>query len=215
MTIKPTVFLVDDDQAIRDALSLFLESQDISVEAFSSATAFLNDYEPESHGCLVLDIRMPGMDGLELQEHLTKKDIRIPIVFITGHGDVPMAVRAIKNGACDFLEKPFNNKDLLKCIQNAIMHDKQQRCQSNLHNEIQARYATLTAREKEVMALVADGHSNKIIAKKLYISHRTVEIHRRRVMKKMQANSVPELISMAITCGLHEYKNQLAANGSA
>lgn len=206
MEQAPTVFLVDDNQAIRDALSLYLESQNLAVATFGSATDFLKNYQPESHGCLVLDIRMPGMDGLELQEYLIKNGIHIPIIFITGHGDVPMAVRAIKSGACDFIEKPFDNKELLNSIKSAITQDIKTRQQDRLQKQIQGRYAMLTGREKEVMTLVAEGHSNKIIATMLHISHRTVEIHRRRVMKKMQAGSVPELITMAVTCGIHEYK---------
>jgi FixJ family two-component response regulator len=206
MEQAPTVYLVDDNQAIRDAITLYLESQDLAVASFESATDFLKSYKPERHGCLVLDIRMPGMDGLELQEYLIKNEICIPIIFITGHGDVPMAVRAIKSGASDFLEKPFDNKELLNSINHALTHDKKTRQQGKLQKQIQGRYAKLTVREKEVMALVAEGHSNKIIATMLNISHRTVEIHRRRVMNKMRAGSVPELISMAVTCGIHEYK---------
>lgn len=206
MEHTPTVYLVDDDPAIRHTLTHLLKSQQFGVISFKSAADFLQEYQPGGHGCLVLDIRIPGMDGLQLQDYLIKNDIHIPIIFITGHGDVPTAVRAIKSGAYDFLEKPFDNTELLKSIKNAIQLDKDTRYQSALQRDLQSRYATLTDRERQVMALVADGHSNKVIATKLHISHRTVEIHRRRVMKKMQAGSVPELISMAVTCGIHEYR---------
>jgi FixJ family two-component response regulator len=211
MGSKQTVFVVDDDPAIRDALSLFLDSRGFNVASFESASAFLDGYHTAEPCCLLLDIRMPGMDGIELQETMAARQIRIPIIFITGHGDIPMAVRAIKKGACDFIEKPFDNSALLKRIESALKLSEQDHRLYTKQSHILGLYNQLTPREQEVMALVANGLPNKQIAQKLYISHRTVEIHRRRVMSKMRATSISELISMAIACSVYDDPLQQAS----
>jgi len=202
--IKPTVFLVDDDPAVRDAVSLFLELKGRSVELFDSAQAFLDAYDPDRPGCLVLDIRMPGMSGLELQDLLLEKQLGIPIIFISGHGDVPVAVKAFKAGAVDFLEKPFDNHRLLACIDKAISNDTERRQRQRQRSDMLERYQQLTPREQQVMVLVAEGNTNKDIARRLDISHRTVEIHRRRVMEKLGANSVSDLVSVSVLCGVYD-----------
>ena len=202
MNREATVFLVDDDPTVRDALGLFLESAGMSVKTYASAQGFLEEYRNEWPGCLVLDIRMPGMTGLELQDNLQARNIEIPIIFLTGHGDVPMSVKALKAGAVDFIQKPFNDQVLLTCIHGAIKKDSMSRTNQARIDEIRRRYCHLTPREKEVMRLVASGHSNKEIARHLHISHRTIDVHRARLMEKMAANSLPELVYMASKCGV-------------
>ena len=199
---KPTVFLVDDDPTVRDALGLFLESSNLSVRAYPSAQAFLDAYRPECPGCLVLDIRMPGMSGMELQQLLLKRNITIPIIFLTGHGDIPMSVKALKAGAIDFIEKPFNADVLLARIREAIEKDFQTREFNAYKARILACYEHLTRREREVMRFVIAGSSNKEIAKALDISHRTIDVHRSRIMAKMEASSLPDLVNMAALCDL-------------
>ncbi len=206
MKYEPILFLVDDDRAVRDALALYLSSKGVPVETYPSAHKFLEACNPARPGCLLLDIRMPGMDGLELQDALATNGVKIPIIFITGHGDVSMAVRAIKKGASDFLEKPFDNEALLACIKKAMVQDAEERQREKEKADTLIRFKQLTPRERDVMALVADGCPNKSIAKKLDISHRTVEIHRRRVMEKMVAESLSDLIAMAVACGIHDIK---------
>jgi len=201
---RATVFLVDDEPAVRDAVSLFLMSKGHVVELFDSAQAFLDAYQPDRPGCLVLDIRMPGMSGMELQEELTRRQITIPIIFISGHGDVPIAVKAFKAGALDFLEKPFDNHKLLSCIEMAMQRDQERRRRQTERTEMLSRYRQLTPREREVMVLVAEGKTNKDVARRLDISHRTVEIHRRRVMEKLGAASVSDLVSVSVLCGVYE-----------
>lgn len=195
---KATVFVVDDDQAMRNSLKWLIESVGVGVESFASADEFLARYEPGRPGCLVLDVRMPGMSGLDLQEHLASRKIRIPAVIITGHGDVPMAVRAMKAGAVDFIEKPFNDEALLDAIRRAIATEERQRSEQFENREIQARVEHLTPREREVMDMVTDGRSNKEIANALGVSAKTIEAHRARVMEKMQAGSLAELVRMAL-----------------
>lgn len=195
---KATVFVVDDDQAMRNSLKWLIESVGVQVESFSSADDFLAQYQAGRAGCLVLDVRMPGMSGLELQEHLVERNIHIPVVIITGHGDVPMAVRAMKAGAIDFIEKPFNDEALLDAIRRAIAFEEQQRSFHNEHLQIKQRLANLTPREHEVMEMVTDGKSNKEIANILGVSAKTIEAHRARVMEKMQAGSLAELVRMAL-----------------
>lgn len=197
-----TVFLVDDDRNVRDALSLFLESSGLQVRAYPSAQAFLEQYNSQHPGCLVLDIRMPGMSGMELQQELIKRHIDIPIIFLTGHGDIPMSVKALKAGAIDFIEKPFNDEVLLNRIREATAKDAQTRMFNVQKSKILACYVRLTRREKEVMRFVISGHSNKEIARELGISHRTIDVHRARIMGKMQANSLSELVSMTTLYGL-------------
>lgn len=202
LNTKPTVFLVDDDPTVRDALGLFLESSELSVKTYPSAQAFLDDYRPACPGCLVLDIRMPGMSGMELQQCLLNSNIAIPIIFLTGHGDIPMSVKALKAGAIDFLEKPFNADVLLARIREALENDAQTRELNAYKARILACYEQLTRREREVMNFVIAGSSNKEIAKALDISHRTIDVHRSRIMAKMEANSLPDLVNMATLCNL-------------
>ncbi|MGC1953064.1 MAG: response regulator transcription factor [Gammaproteobacteria bacterium] len=200
MVPLPTVFVVDDDRAFCQSLRMLLHSAGLRVEDYSSAESFLEAGCAQRPGCLVLDVRMPGWSGLELQAHLRAKRLRMPIIFITGHGDIPMAVRALKAGAVDFLEKPFDDEALLQCVYHALERDTQRRQGEFSRAQADARLARLTPREKEVMQLVAAGRSNKQIAAELNISHRTVEIYRARVMEKLGAKSICDLIRIAMTC---------------
>ncbi|MGD8912397.1 MAG: response regulator transcription factor [Candidatus Thiodiazotropha sp.] len=202
MANRPTVFVVDDDQAMRNSLKWLIESVSMQVETFESADAFINSYYPGRSGCLLLDVRMPGMSGLELQEYLRANQIAIPVIIITGHGDVPMAVRAMKSGAVDFIEKPFNDELLLESIRYALALDVRQRDMQKQRAEIATRLARLTPREHEVMVMVTNGKANKEIAGNLGVSAKTVEAHRARVMEKMEANSLAELVRMAINANL-------------
>ena len=196
---KATVFVVDDDQAMRNSLKWLIESVGVQVESFASADEFLRQYQAGRSGCLVADVRMPGMSGLDLQDYLVEHRIRIPVVIITGHGDVPMAVRAMKSGAVDFIEKPFNDEVLLDAIRRAIAFEEQQRSHESEHHQIEQRLASLTPREHEVMDMVTEGKSNKEIANTLGVSAKTIEAHRARVMEKMQAGSLAELVRMALS----------------
>ncbi|MBI4967549.1 MAG: response regulator transcription factor [Rhodospirillales bacterium] len=197
-TDAPTVFVVDDDAAIRDSLQILLSLAGFSVECFEGARPFLESGSAQRLGCLVADIRMPGMDGLELQQELRKRGSGLPVIFITGHGDVAMAVRALKSGAADFIEKPFEDRVLTAAIGQALDRDERQR-QTRLEAEhLAQRHATLTPREREVMDLVVEGQSNKLVAQRLGISARTVEIHRARVMEKMRADTLSDLVRMAL-----------------
>jgi two-component system response regulator FixJ len=202
LVLKPTVFLVDDDLGYRQSLRFLLEEAGLDVADFESATAFLQAYEPKIPGCLVLDVRMPEMTGLELQEYMVDERFNLPIIFITGHGDVPMSVEAMKRGAMDFIEKPFEAQSLISAIKQAFARDKERRLSQARKYQIQAMYARLTTREREVMRLVVAGKSNKQIASALRVSPRTVEVHRARVMEKMESHSLPELINMAVVCGI-------------
>jgi FixJ family two-component response regulator len=184
---EPLIYVVDDDSAVRDALGLLLRSVDLQCTLFDSALAFLEAYDPDRHSCLVADIRMPGLSGLELQERLNEQRADVPIIFITGHGDVPMAVEAMRHGAVDFLQKPFSDKDLVNRIQLALAADQRNREAIGALDEIRARIAALTPRERQVLELVTQGKSNKVIAGDLGASQRTVEIHRSHVMEKMGA----------------------------
>jgi RNA polymerase sigma factor (sigma-70 family) len=198
MSRETTVFVVDDDQAMRASLKWLIESVGMQVETFESAQAFLDAYYPGRAGCLLLDVRMPGMGGLELQAYLSRREIRLPVIIITGHGDVAMAVKAMKVGAVDFIEKPFDDEELLNSIRNALQHDEKQRTLRAQRADIAARMAELTPREHEVMAMVTDGKSNREIASTLGVSAKTVEVHRARVMDKMRADSLAELVRMAL-----------------
>lgn len=195
---EPTVFIVDDDQAVARSLRWLIEIVRLGVETFASAQAFLENYDASKPGCLVLDVRMPGISGLELQERLTARRINIPIIFITGHGDVQMAVRALQAGAFDFVEKPFNDQDLLDRIQKAIAFDAERRAKEAQRAQLQALFTSLTAREREVLDLVVEGMSNKAIANTLGLSAKTVEVHRAKVMEKMHARSISDLVKMAM-----------------
>lgn len=198
MTPDATVFVVDDDQAMRTSLQWLIESTGMSVKTYESADAFLASYYPGRAGCLLLDVRMPGMSGLELQAHMAREGLRLPVILITGHGDVAMAVRAMKAGALDFIEKPFHDEDLLRSIRNALDYDQKTRASRSTQAEIAMRLAELTPREHEVMAMVTEGKSNKEIASALGVSAKTVEAHRARVMEKMRAESLAELVRMAL-----------------
>jgi len=198
VTLEITVFVVDDDQAVRDSLALLVQSVGLEVETFASAKDFLDAYRPDRRGCLITDIRMPGMSGLELQEQLYSDGYHIPVIVLTGFGDVPAAVRALKGGAVDFVEKPFNPQALLDLVQQAIVLDAEIREQAAHQARLAERMALLTPREQEVMALVVAGKANKVIAIDLSISERTVELHRARIMKKMRARSLAQLMRMVL-----------------
>lgn len=195
---QTTVFLVDDDEAVRDSLSMLMRSVELTSEAYASAQDFLDAYDPERSGCLVLDIRMPGMSGMELQDKLVEQHAMLPIIFITGHGDIPMAVEAMQKGAVDFITKPFRDQDLLDRINQALEQDNESRSALMEKHQIVQRLDSLTPREKEVLTLVVEGKANKVIAGELGVSQRTVEIHRARVMEKMQARSLAQLVRMVM-----------------
>jgi two-component system, LuxR family, response regulator FixJ len=194
------VYVVDDEPAMREAISLLIHSVGMKCEPFASADEFLERYDPSVPGCLVLDIRLPGMSGLHLQEALNKNGHRIPIIILTGHGTIQMAVRAVKAGAFDFLEKPFHDQDLLDRIQQAIQHDLATRAERARRAQIAKLMASLTPRERQVLDLVVDGKSNKIIASRLGLSHKTIEYHRSNIMDKLKAGSIPELVQIAMAC---------------
>lgn len=208
MTLQePIVYIVDDDCAIRTALRRSLTQQGYQVKSFHNAEAFLENSPPDRHGCLVLDVRMPGMSGLELQERLSELQILLPIIFITGHGDIPMSVRAIKQGAVDFLEKPYPVDELTALIDQAIEKSAELQEKQAVDVVILENFKRLTARERDVLALLVAGAattSNKMIARELGISHRTVDDHRSKIMAKMQARSLPELVDMAKLCGAYK-----------
>ena len=191
-----TVYIVDDDPAIRIAMQALLESVNLKHEIFASADEFLRHEEQHRSGCLVLDIRMPGLGGLELQDELIARGSSLPIIFITGHGDVPMAVEAMQKGAVDFIQKPFRDQELLDRINEALLTDQQQREIRQRQDEVVHRLERLTKREREVFDLVVTGKPNKVIAFDLDVSQRTVEIHRARVMEKMEARSLADLVRM-------------------
>lgn len=195
-TLTQTVFVVDDDVAVRQSLSLLIRSMGLSVESFESAQTFLSACDPERSGCLVLDIRMPGMSGLEMQEELHRRTIDLPVIFITGHGDVAMAVRAMKLGAVDFIEKPFNDQQLLDRINQALEVDRAARAARAERATLASRIELLSPREREVMDRIVAGQANKVIAIELGLSERTVEIHRAKVMTKTGARSLAELVTM-------------------
>jgi two-component system response regulator FixJ len=198
MTEDPTIFVVDDDQAVRDSLSWLLESLQLKVETYVSAAEFLTNYDPDRPGCLVLDVRMPDVGGLQLQEMLRARQARLPVIMITGHGDVSMAVRAMKSGALDFIEKPFNNQLFLECIQRGLRVNARQRRRDAERQTVQTRLASLTARERDVLERVVAGKPNKVIAAELGISARTVEVHRAHLMEKMCADSLAALTAMCV-----------------
>ncbi|MFN3785714.1 MAG: response regulator transcription factor [Thiothrix sp.] len=197
MNYQPTVFIVDDDPAVRDSLRWLLESMRLNVATFGSAESFIKFYNMHMIGCLILDVRMPGMSGLQLQQLLTKQKHSLPIIFITGHGDIPMAVRAMQAGAMYFLEKPFDDQILLDYVHEALAIDTTNQQARIRLATLQARIANLTEREREVMQLVIDNFSNKEIAVKLGVSIKTVEFHRSHMMEKMHATSLIELVTMA------------------
>jgi two-component system response regulator FixJ len=190
----PMIYLVDDDEAVRDALGMLFKSIGLRYEAYGSALDFLEHYDSRRPSCLVADVRMPGLSGLELQQRLNEQRKEIPIIFITGHGDVPMAVTAMRSGAADFIQKPFRDQDLIDRIHKALDRDRERRKGRAAEDAIRERLALLTPRETEVMQRVARGQANKVIAMDLGVSQRTVELHRARVMKKLRLRSVAELV---------------------
>ena len=199
MSVKnTTVFVVDDDEAIRDSLNMLLKTVGLNATTFSSGDEFLEAYDPGWEGCILLDIRMPGTSGMEVQKRLAESECSLPIIFITGHGDIPMAVEAMHVGAFDFIQKPFRDQDLLDRIDQALAAREEQEQQSTRKKTIQKQFQTLTPREQEVMQLVVRGAANKVIAMDLGVRQRTIEIHRARVMEKMRARSLPELVRMAL-----------------
>ena len=195
---EPTVFIVDDDAEVRQAIELLMQSVGLAAESWPSAPAYLDQFDPQRPGCLVLDIRMPLMSGLELQDKLAERPLHPPII-ITGHGDIPMAVRAVQSGAVDFIEKPFRDQVLLDAIHRAITRDAEQRGVASQRAEIEQRRRRLTPRESEVLALVMRGQRNKVIAIDLGISQSTVEAHRAKVMEKMQAKTLSDLMRMVLS----------------
>ncbi|MEQ8861033.1 MAG: response regulator transcription factor [Pseudomonadales bacterium] len=195
----PTVFVVDDDEPVRDAIGMLLDTVDVPFETYPSAQAFLDAYDNSRRGCLVLDIRMPGMSGLELQQRLVEMNSALPVVFITGHGDIPMAVEAMKRGAVDFIRKPFRDQELLDRVHEALGVEAGRRAEAADLETIRSRVATLTPREHEVFERVADGQANKVVAIDLGISERTVEIHRSQVMQKTGSRSLADLVRMKLT----------------
>jgi FixJ family two-component response regulator len=194
----PTVFIVDDDEAVRSSLRLLLKSVGLAATALPNAPEFLASYDPQQPGCLILDVRMPGMSGLDLQQQLNLRGAVIPVIFITGHGDIPMAVEAMQHGAFDFLQKPFRDQDLIDRIQRALEKDHANRAELQERSRTRERLEALTPREREVLALVTSGKPNKIMAAELGVSQRTVEIHRARVMEKMGASSLAQLVRMVL-----------------
>ena len=203
MTDEPTVFIVDDDDAVRRFLSGLVHSIDLRVEVHASAQEFLDAYEPGCPGCLLLDVRMPGMSGLELQRELAGQSIDLPVIILTGHGNVPVAVQAMKAGAVDFIEKPFNNELLLDRIQTVLAQNVRADGARTRRNEISNRMKSLTQRERQVFDLVVAGEVNKSIAHHLSISEKTVEIHRAHMINKMGAKSLAALVKMAIRLSDH------------
>lgn len=199
--VQQTVYVIDDDEPVRDALGMLIRSIGLEVKTYESAVAFLEHYDGEDRGCLVLDIRMPLMSGLELQDELISRHSTLPIIFISGHGDIPMAVKAVKKGAMDFFSKPFHDQELLDGVQSALRENLDINEKVTNQIRIASRRATLTKRENQVLALIAEGVANKVIAIDLNISQRTVEVHRASVMEKMQAKSIAQLVKMVSSLG--------------
>lgn len=200
--LQPMVFVIDDDADLREALSSLFRSVGLQVKAFATAPEFLQIKLPEGPTCLVLDVRLPGLSGLDFQAELTRAKIDIPIVFMTGHGDIPMTVRAMKAGAVEFLPKPFRDQDMLDAVQTGLERDRRRRKDASETAKLRADFDTLTAREQEIMGLVASGLMNKQIAGQLGVSEITVKVHRGSVMRKMNARSLADLVRMADALGV-------------
>jgi FixJ family two-component response regulator len=201
-TDEPIVFVVDDDESMRQGLARLFHSVQLAAEVFASAQEFFANRRRDVPSCLVLDVRLPGLSGLDFQAELIRADVRIPIVFITGHGDIPMTVRAMKAGAVDFLAKPFRDQDLLDAVAIAIQRDRERREHENIVADLRAHFASLTPREREIMPLVASGLMSKQIAAQIELSEITVKVHRSHIMKKMGARSVADLVRMAEALGV-------------
>lgn len=202
------IYVIDDDPLYLEALSMLFRSIDLRVEAFASATEFLRHELPAIPSCLVLDVRLPRLSGFDLQAELGRRGINIPVIFITGHGDIPMTVKAMKAGAVDFLTKPFRDQEMLDAVTAALERDRKRLGAEKFHSDVQARFASLTPREREVMALVTGGLMNKQVAGKIAISERTVKIHRGNLMRKMHAKSLAELVMMAESLGIRGQEKQ-------
>jgi len=203
---QPVVFVVDDDESVREALRSLFRSVSLRVETFGSAADFLRSELPEVASCLVLDVRLPGVSGLDFQAELAKANIHIPVIFMTGHGDIPMSVQAMKAGAVDFLTKPFRDQDMLDAVAAAVERDRSRRKDEQRLSDVRARFDGLTEREREVMGLVTAGLMNKQVAGELGLSEITVKIHRGHVMRKMAARSLADLVRMAEVLGLRQTK---------
>jgi two-component system, LuxR family, response regulator FixJ len=197
-TDAPRVYIVEDDEAVRESLQLMLESVGYKTRTYANANTFLDEHNSDMAGCLVLDIRMPGINGMELQRKLNERNSMLPTIFVTGHGDVPMAVEAMQQGALDFVQKPYREQELLEKIERAFEIDKANRGSLQERQSIAARLQNLTPRELDVLRLLVEGKANKVIAIDLDISQRTVEIHRARVMEKLEANSLAHLVRMVM-----------------
>ncbi len=198
---RAVVFVIDDDPSMRLALEDLVSTVDLEVRAFAAPREFLQSKPPDAPSCLVLDVRLPGMSGLTFQQELAKEGLALPVIFITGHGDIPMSVRAMKAGAVEFLSKPFHDQDLLDAIHAAIERDRKRRREAVHLTELRGRFGTLTERERQIMTLVVIGRANKQIAAELTLSEMTVKVHRGQVMRKMHAKSLPELVRMADRLG--------------
>jgi FixJ family two-component response regulator len=195
--LEPIVYVIDDDASVRESLRNLLETVGLHAELFDSARAFMDFHLPDAPSCLILDVRLPGLSGLEFQNELIKSGISLPIIFITGHGDIPMSVRAMKLGAVEFLTKPFRDQDLLEAVRVALDQDRKRRNEEKTLAHLQSRFDSLTAREKEVISFVSAGLSNKQIAAEMGISEATAKVHRANIVRKMQARSLAELVRMA------------------
>ena len=198
MSPEPTVFIIDDDQEVREAIELLMDSVGLQAQSFDSAQSYLDGFDPSLPGCIVLDVRMKGMSGMDLQQRLSAEPLHPPIIVITGHGDVPMAVRAVKSGAVDFIEKPFNDQVLLDAVHRAFEQDGERRGQASRLADIQERLQRLTSREREILEQVVAGKRNKVIAADLGITQSTVEAHRAKVMEKLEARSLSDLMRMML-----------------
>jgi FixJ family two-component response regulator len=200
--LELTVFVVDDDQAVRDSLADLMDSVGLKVQTYATAMDFLADYSAERLGCLVLDIRMPGMSGLELQKELNRRESMLPLILITGHGDVPMAVQAIREGALDFIQKPFRDQELLDRVNQALNSCNKQQDSQQQTQSVKKHIHDLTPREHQVMQMIVEGKANKVIAIDLQLSQRTIEVHRKNVMQKLEAHSLAELVRIVTQTGM-------------
>ena len=198
-TAGPVVFVVDDEEAVGDSIAMLLRTVGLTARVYRDPRAFLGDYRPEQPGCLLLDVRMPQMSGLELQQELIRHNVTLPVVFITGHGDVPMAVEAMRAGALDFIQKPFNDDELIRRVQKALEEDARERELLQRREEIERRWKELTPREREIAGRIADGQANKVVAAELGISVRTAELHRARILQKMGVRSLAQLVRMLVS----------------
>jgi len=199
MNTETRIFIVDDDEAVRDALALMLKTAGYAVVTFAGAAEFLDAYTPDFHGCIILDLNMPGMDGSALHDELRRRGTQLPVIFLTGYGSIPTTVRALKNGAVNFLTKPVNGAELLACVREALKQQDDMQRKNQAHLSVASRLESLTEREREIMTMVIEGFTSKEIAQRLNISYRTVEIHRAHIMQKTGASNLMELAQIAAT----------------